>query len=396
MLSPTYYKDTTSGSSFSPSERSSDPFLGDISITQQKPSEESWTTLVTLGMCPNSGLISGGCVHGSVRWIRVPCKRRDCPVCGVHRKRKIAWRIAYGIETLGSDLGAAWITGTWANDVPKREATKTVAKFLRWLREGHGQYKEVKRRRIASFERRNGRKPTREEKRDIGRRVRQSLHRDMEYASTWEQQRRGVLHVNLILTPWKYIPKAQLQKAWQRFGGGNIWVKRVGCEVGVEAAKVNGQPMTIAESRQQIANYVAKWDQMVQSGRGVCYSRGWPGLPVEPTGIRRGDIYWSWIHGISIEARMFWYGQQAGEWREVAPGEYGRTHGEKCHCFDRVAQREVIQRDPPDRLTDEDLHGCQEWFESINHVVHNIVECRREEHAKHHLYCGYQMHLRLN
>lgn len=397
MASKTHYKDIVDSSSeslkgqpwpdvsvtcenpgLSSPEPRSGPSLGDISITQQKSSGENRLKLIGLGICPDSSWLVGGCSHGAVRWLRLPCKRRDCPVCGLHRKRRIAWRIAHGIEVLGGDHGAAWMTGTWAEDVTKAEANKTVAKFIRWLREGHGQYKEVKRRRIAAFKRREGRNPTKDEKRVIGDRVRESLSRTIEYASTWELQKRGVLHVNLILAPWKYIPKAMLQEAWQRFGGGNVWIERVGCEVGVEAAKVNGVTMTAEESRQQIANYLGKWDQMVMSGRGVCYSRGWPELPVESVGVREGEITWGWFHGASDQARVLWYGQQMGDVIEVAPGEYAHSEGEPCRCFNRVHEKVSETRHPPDRLGPDDLQGAQEWLESVKTAARYAAESRPE------------------
>ncbi|MCP4612049.1 MAG: hypothetical protein GY845_25405 [Planctomycetes bacterium] len=173
------------------------------------------------------------------------------------------------------------------------------------------------------------------------------------------------------LAPWKYIPQRKLQDAWKRFGGGILWVERVGCEIGVEAAK----------SRQRIANYMGKWDQMVRAGRGVTYSRGWPKLPVEPIGERRGDIYWTWIHACTEEAAFFWNDRESGNWMEVAPNEWGRAHGEKCNCFQRIDKPVYGQsRDPPAHLPDSDLDGCYEWLASINQVVANIIKSRRESH----------------
>ena len=53
--------------------------------------------------------------------------------------------------------------------------------------------------------------------------------------------------------------------------------------MGVEAAK----------SREELAGYLGKWEQMVMTGRGVAYSKGWPKLPENPFLGRKGAISWS-------------------------------------------------------------------------------------------------------
>ena len=52
--------------------------------------------------------------------------------------------------------------------------------------------------------------------------------------------------------------------------------------------------------------------------------------------------------------------------------------------------------DPPDRLTDEDMRGCQEWLDSVNQVAQNIVEKRNEEKRDLQSFTGCQMSLHLN
>ena len=240
-------------------------------------------------VCPGAGWLSGACIHGHVHWVRTTCKRRDCPVCGAHRRRKIAWRISQGVELLGGLAGGGWFVGSFDYDISKADAVKVQGKFVRWLRSYLG-YK-------------------------------------VEYAATWEVTRSGRLHLNLIMAPWRYISQRLLSEKWQRLGGGKIvWIERVGAGIGEEAAK----------SREKIGNYFAKWDQAVETGRGVAYSKGWPKLPDNPMVHRRGAISWRWVGDLIDEARMFWYERELGHWHEVRPGEWKSPGGESCDCFDYV------------------------------------------------------------
>lgn len=84
--------------------------------------------------------------------------------------------------------------------------------------------------------------------------------------------------MNLILAPWQYVHYKPLSRKWRDFGGGKIaWVQRVGGGVAVEAAK----------SREGIGGYLGKWEQMVRTGKGVTYSKGWPKLPDNVADPRR-------------------------------------------------------------------------------------------------------------
>ena len=238
--------------------------------------------------CPSAGMLKGRCKHGTVRWIFLPCKRRDCPVCGERRKKRIASRIKYGIEQLGGADGAGWFVGTFAKDIEKPAAVRVVGKMVRCLRKRAGV--------------------------------------QLEYACTWEVTEAGRLHVNLIIAPWSYVPQSILSEAWQRFGGGKrVWVQRVGASIGNETAKVG---------RAKIANYVAKFDQMVRSGRGVTYSKGWPKIPDEERQHRHGDIAWYWVGCLEPEYEQFRGEYGLRYWREVAPGEFAFAFGEDCDCFD--------------------------------------------------------------
>lgn len=215
-------------------------------------------------------------------------------MCGAERRRRIAARIDYGVEQYG---GAGWFVGTFATDVTKREAVKTQAKFVRWLREYLG-YK-------------------------------------VEYAATWELTRQGRLHLNLVLGPWTYVPQRMLEERWQRFGGGRVWIELVGAGIGAEAAK----------SRARVSAYFAKFEQMVREGRGIAYSKGWPELPAGPAAHRRGKIAWSWWDGQAGLVRIFEMERDKGYWHEVAPGEWAIVFGEKCDCFEIA----VAEPRPPDK-----------------------------------------------
>ncbi len=236
-------------------------------------------------VCPDAGWLLGECCHGTKRWRKLSCKRRTCLVCGETRKHLIAWRIALGVEGLGGDSGAAWTVLTWDYDVLKSEAVKDVRQFVKKLRREQPQ---------------------------------------IEYALTWEVQKNGRLHANLIMAPFRYIPQARISELWQRFGGGRVvWIERVGKGIGHEAAK----------DRDRIGNYVAKWDQMVTKGRGVCYSKHWPGLPDCPRIERQGAIDWHWVGRFEPEDIMFEYERKKGHWVEIIPREYGSPYGEDCDCF---------------------------------------------------------------
>jgi len=260
------------------------PSLVRQGITQPISYENCKDLIVT---CPDGSWLEGQCEHGEIRWVYLPCKRRDCPVCGEVRRRLIAWRVTHGLEVLG--IGA-WFVGTWAADVGKAEAVKTQNKFVRWLRKR------------------------------LGRRV--------EYAAVWEVTRAGRLHLNLVLAPWSYIPQKELSAAWQRFGGGRVvWIERVGMGVGKEVAKLN----------EKLGNYMAKFEQAVKEGRGINYSQGWPKLPDNPM-KRKGKIRWVWRGSLTPESAIFESELKVGYWREVSPGEYASCFEEKCDCFDVMAR----------------------------------------------------------
>lgn len=279
------------------------PSLVEHGITQQSSEH--------LSHCQQGTWVRGECQHGTQRWVSRPCKRRTCPVCGQKRLSRMAYRIGYGLDVLGAGSGG-WFVGTWARDIDKKTAIKTVGKFVRWLR---------------------------------------SKQPGLQYASTWEVTKRGRLHVNLILVPWSYVPQKILGEKWHGFGGGRVvWIQRVEPGIGVEVSK---------SKLESVPSYVSKWKQMVLSGRGVTYSLGFPKLPDNTEFKRRGQIHWLCEHGrwardlagdwhcveepLRNEVDIFLADLGMGYWSEVGPGEYAFTCGEDCDCFEILRS----ERSPP-------------------------------------------------
>lgn len=286
---------TNSGVARGEAPADSSPSLVVQGITQQITSKSR--EICAGGM----GWIRGLCGHGTTRWVHLTCKRRDCPVCGEVRRRRIAKRIGYGLEVLGGGAGGAWFVGSFAWDVDKKQAIKVQAKFLRWVRKYLGDKVE---------------------------------HR-VEYAVTWELTRKGRLHINIIMAPWVYIPQKLLSEKWQRFGGGRVvWIERVGVQIGAEVAK----------SKRVIGSYIGKFEQMVRTGKGVTYSKGWPKLPANEL-QRKGDVDWLWVGGLSNDGIKFEDEIKEGYWAEVEPGEWGFAAGEYCDCFDFVPVKGGVPMD---------------------------------------------------
>lgn len=264
------------------------PSLEDKSVTHEVSSPRA---------CPNGTWMRGECeAHANIRWRYRPCKRRHCEVCGPNRARANALRIAYGIEHLTGIEGAGWFVGTWAADVEKKTAVKTVARFIAWLRRHSPAH--------------------------------------IEYACTWEQTRKHRLHVNLILAPWKYIDQEVLSQAWQRLSGAKvIWIKRVGAGIGQEAAK----------SRSKYAHYVVKAYQRVPTGKATTFSKLWPSPPETPPPRPRAPVFWTpeqHCQDGPDSVYMFATEKLLGHWFETKNGDYAPTNGPICKCF---------EPDPPDQ-----------------------------------------------
>lgn len=185
---------------------------------------------------------------------------------------------------------AAWFVGTFSQDVTKTEAVKTQNRFIRWLREVEG--------------------------------------RKVEYAAVWEVTKTNRLHLNLVLAPWMYCSQQELSRRWHQYGGGKVvWIERV--DYGIE--------LELSKQYQKLSNYMAKFEQLCEEGRGINYSKGWPKVGVLGLGHRRGHIEWTWLRNDYDEAEIFEQEAEAGIWQEVRPGEYSLCgEQEPCNCFDFV------------------------------------------------------------
>lgn len=272
------------------------PSLVSICITQPNKSEIASKSLYLQNKGQNEGQkrcedgvwLRGECSHKTERRINIPCKRRGCLVCGEKRKKRIAHRIEYGLEWLGA---GAWFVGTFDYDISKDEAVKVQNKFIRW--------------------------------------VRSTQKKRVEYVSTWENHRSGRLHLNLVFGGWGYVSQKKLSEKWQKFGGGKVvWIERIEAGIGVEVTKIRGK----------IGNYLAKFDQMVMSGRGVNYSKGWPKPPGREKIKRKGDIKWEYISNDDESYKDFENELALGWWVEVLPGtgEFKKRGDECCDCFKEV------------------------------------------------------------
>jgi hypothetical protein len=253
--------------------------------------------------CPNAGWLKGVCKeHGTERWQSHPCKRRGCEVCGPRRRELIAWRVALGIEQLGGERGAGWFVGGFPRGLTKAQENRLSNQFVQWVR----------------------------------RYMAREFGTKLEWVKTWELYRSGFHHLNLIMSPWRYLPQMVLSAKWLGLiGVPVVWIKRVANGIGEEVAK----------SRQNLGKYISKFDQLVPDGRGVSYSKGWPKLPTEPRVPRRGEIEWRWVGGLSAEGLLHWYETEMGQWKLIALSEWASPEPEVCDCFEfgvnilRIARR---------------------------------------------------------
>lgn len=249
-----------------------------------------WETRQTVhGSCPNARMVKITCdAHGTARWRVVPCKRRDCPVCGPVSRFRIAQRITNGIVKFGmvpelQDFKVvtwhylcAWLVLTFPYDADKKEGVKRLGDFIRWLRK--------------------------------------RLKRKLDYVATYEKTKNGRLHINLLIGTWADIPQKELQKRW----GARLWISWVR----------DDQRMGTEASAASLGGYIAKVEQAVSEGRRVSYSKGWPKFEAIVK-ERRGIIHsWS-TYAHDFEHRLnfgeliaFEYEKKAGVWEEVMPGEF--------------------------------------------------------------------------
>jgi len=268
--------------------------------------------------------LRGKCVDGAEGFKRIACKMRGCLVCGVVVRRKHAIRIAAGIRAaLLRGERCAVVVLTQRSECGVAVLVDEVERFIRWVRK-------------------------------------QLPGVAVEYVKSFELQRRGVLHVNLVFTGWDFILHSKLAEAWRH---GSVSVSAVvdGRGVGDELVKAGRK----AVSATWVGRYMVKLDDTSKAyqlyipvgadkfRKSVTFSRGWPEppeLPVEPGPA----IAWSRPDVIEREVLEEAYGAASegrsaggvGVWRarELAPDFYVLEHRSgardgpsplDCNCFSR-------------------------------------------------------------
>lgn len=146
----------------------------------------------------------------------------------------------------------------------------------------------------------------------------------IEYAAVWEVTKRGRLHLNLVMTGWRYIPQKILASRWNRFGGGRVsWIENVHPSLPGEVAKPN----------RELAAYLGKLEQIVLTGRAVNFSRRWPKLP-KPTDIpRQGRIHWHISSHEDPDFIVFAGQLTLGYWLTTEQQNEWKLPVEPCNCF---------------------------------------------------------------
>ena len=255
--------------------------------------------------CPTPAWFRVKCVdHESVRYVRLRCKSRLCPVCGPIGRQEIADRLAYGVRWYErKEQYTSWLVLTFPQDVSKEQATRRVARFMSSLRS-------------ISYER-------------------------LEYAATYELTQAGRLHVNLLISPWTFVPHSVLYRLW----GARISVTLV--RDTLAAARDSAKAL----SPESLGAYLGKLDQSLppEWGRRVSFSQGWPRRP-ERDGVELPAV-WQAIFGPARESVGDWAGD--GILIEVAPDIFAFKHAlseaGSCDCFDALCggAEAAVARPPP-------------------------------------------------
>lgn len=262
--------------------------------------------------CRRGRWVSGKCPHGRARLIKVPCKKRDCEVCGEVLRQEKAERIAYGVDSIMSEGGrVAILVLTFREDVTKVEGVRRLGRFITQLRK---------------------------------------VNPGMEYVATFELTKRGRLHINLVIGPWKYIPSAKLRALW----GARLSVEyvREGSLVAKEAAK-------------SLQGYVTKLEQLVPQewGRSISFSRGWPKPPEKEPDPDEPDITWSRLSDAMGECLDVSF--QRGYLLSVRDGVYAWAKEPQtlamCSCFEKLDGAQLRFPKPGGGGDDElDIEGYEE------------------------------------
>ena len=174
---------------------------------------------------------------------------------------------------------------TFERDVTKVEAVKRLAIFVRFLRR---------------------------------------IQPELSYAATYELQKSGRLHINLVVGPWSFQERTLLQEQW----GARIWV------AWVKEEKDVGNEMSKNYSPESLGDYVSKLDQAVPHDRRVSFSRSWPKMPAEDEKV--GFVYDVPDEREVQELQMAF---QLGWLIEVEPGVYAHWDDlwgkPPCGCWEK-------------------------------------------------------------
>lgn len=265
-------------------------------VSSKRNSSSSVTRLVPPTpkiKCPNARLLRGRCKsHDNEQYFMFPCKARDCEVCGPLTRLKHSRRIDYGISVLGETwfMVLTFPEVQAANPEFKSEAVRRVNNYLRWMQK--------------------------------------ELRYKFQHCKSWELQKSGRLHVNVIFDfPWgEWIPFQKFQAKW---GGRVTWEK-------VTTPKRLSQYVTkVASDRpteDSLGRYVVKAGYQAlprEWGRRVTYSSGWP------KELRASKHLVDWKIVGSRGTDIFKMKVLKGQLTEVAAGRWSEG-ARSCSCFDHV------------------------------------------------------------
>lgn len=250
--------------------------------------------------CPNSRVVAGECdAHGHKRWYRFPCKGRDCPHCGPLTCLQHAKRINYGIEALG-DCWFGVFTFELAdaeNPSYKSRAVRRLGDFIHWARRRLG------------------------------------FH--FEYSLSWELQKRGRLHCNLIMNYAGRLPFSEFNKKW------GAWVRWT------PVTDSRGLAMYCVKSASRggvgggLGAYCLKKGYQALPaawGRRVGFSKGWPKMPAP---VKDGRVKWRYLD--RGESLQFFIRQANHNLKAMPDGGFGEA-GADCDCFNFRPWRMRLRR----------------------------------------------------
>lgn len=305
---------------------------GIIQQSEKKPSRVTTVQDVERGNpCEDWRSVKGTCSeHGTVRWRYVRCKRRDCQGCSAVKQWGYARRIGAGIREIGVERCIS-IVLTYADEQAedsnwKPTAVKLESSFIRWLRK---------------------------RQKELG-------NPRFEYAKTWELQKSGRLHTNIIIGPWVSMDFEEVRARWlaeQRTINPDLKWARISMIWCRDDSGISREA-TKAQSPEGLGFYTTKIEQQVPKNwhRRISFSRGWPKLKEEPTPQRVGEIRWEKARDLVVgELLDFEVQRSKGWWLETSPGscEYvDKLIPEPCDCYSyadlRATEWEPLFGDEPE------------------------------------------------